>query len=559
MKEKIADRYKKLDSKRASKLERSRFCASLTVPSLLPPYGWTEETALPQPFSSVSAKGVTAMASRMLSALLPLNDMPFFKFEQSTGIQPDPEIREYLEALSYQVYNKLASKNLRDILYQVLQHLIVVGDCLLVMEDDYTFRMIRLDQYVCRRDVRGDVQEMIHLEFVGVENTEDVDAVFPTDVGMLGRTGYQTLYCRVTAEEDGTWKMRREDSDGKLVSEGVYTVNPHIVLRWTGIPGENYGRSHCEDLIGDIKTLEAFTEGLIEGIAAGSCFWVGVDPAGITEIQDIAGAQNGAIIGAREQDVFTLSPSGTMSPQISATQTGVEQMRREIGKAFLMDSASMPQGERVTATAVRMVGQELENVLGGAFSSIARNLMRPIVERTVFLMIAEEEIDPRISEEFTENGELTVEIVTGLQALSRDSDLQKLMQMGEMVRNLPEQAMAMFRWDAYGRALISSLGFNSDNWIKSEDDAYQQQLQQQQDQAAIQGQAAQSQMMAQAVAETGQQAAMQDMEQTGGAGMEEMLAQLGMSGGGGQGIDPSQLQGLEEALMSGGAGGMANG
>ena len=249
-----------------------------------------------------------------------------------------------------------------------------------------------------------------------------------------------------------------------------------------------------------------------------------------------------------------------MSPQISATQTGVDRMRNELGKAFLMDSASMPQGDRVTATAVRMVGQELENVLGGAFSSIARNLMRPIVERTVFLMIVAEEIDPRIAEEFTENGELTVEIVTGLQALSRDSDLQKLMQMGEMVRNLPEQAMAMFRWDEYGRALISSLGFNSDNWIKSEDDAYEQQLQQQQDSAAIQGQAQGAQMLQQALSQAGQQAAMQDLEQTGGQGIEQLLGGMGGMGGMGgdpsQMADPAQLQAMEEMMMGGAEGDM---
>ena len=153
----ISERYKKLDSSRVAKLERSRFCSSLTVPTLLPPRGWTEESQLPQPFSSVAARGVTSMASRMLSALLPLNDTPFFKFEMKNGAQPETEVREYLENLSYQVYNKLSAKNLRDTLYQVLQHLIVVGDILLIMEDDFSFRTARLDQYVCRRDVQGDV------------------------------------------------------------------------------------------------------------------------------------------------------------------------------------------------------------------------------------------------------------------------------------------------------------------------------------------------------------------------------------------------------------------
>jgi len=524
----ISARYKKLDSKRSAKIDRARFCSSLTVPSLLPPHGWTEETQLPQPYSSVGARGVTAMASRMLSALLPLNDMPFFKFELQDGIQPEPEIRRYLEALSYQVYNKLASKNLRDTLYQILQHLIVVGDVLLIMEDDYTFRTLRLDQYVCRRNVQGEVQELIYLEFVAGDNDNPVEDYYSGE-SEFERKGYQTIYCRLTKEE-GNWVHRKENLEGELIEEGTYTVNPYILLRWTGVPGENYGRSHCEDLIGDLKTLEAFTRGLIEGIAAGSTFWIGVDPSGITEIGDIQGVYNGAIIGARQEDIFTISPSATMSPQISATQVGVETMRGEVGKAFLMDSASIPQGDRVTATAVRMVGQELENVLGGAFSSIARSLMKPLVERTVFLMIVDEEIDPRVADEFTEDGELTVEIITGLQALSRDSDLQKLMQMGEMVRNLPEQAMAMFKWDEYGRALISSLGFNSDNWVKDEAEVQAQQRKQMQAELAMQGQANSQAIMDQTMGATMQEAAMQDLDQ-GGQGLQDLLAQAQSMGG----------------------------
>ena len=158
-----------------------------------------------------------------------------------------------------------------------------------------------------------------------------------------------------------------------------------------------------------------------------------------------------------------------------------------VAKAFLSETGQIRQAERVTATEVRMVGQQLEEVLGGAFSTIARDLMEPIVRRAVFLMIDQGEIDPRLAEEFTDEGALSVNITTGLQALSNDSDLQKLMQMGEMVRNLPEQAAALFQWEEYGRALVAALGFDARNWIKSEEqmkaEMQAQQLEQMQAQA----------------------------------------------------------------------------
>ena len=524
----IAKRFKILDSLRWSKLERSRYCASLTIPSLLPPQGWTEQSQLPQPFSSIPARGVTAMASRMLSALLPLNDMPFFKFEMGSGIEPEVEVQVYLSNLSQQVYTKLSAGNLRETIYQALQHLIVIGDVCIIMDDDMNFRVVRLDRYVCRRDVYGEVEECIMVEYESLpEAMNSDDYLMSSSEGMDNRQGYKEVYMRIVVK-DGVWTITRQDADGNaLQGGGEYTTPPFIMLRWVGVPGENYGRSHCEDLIGDIKTLEGFTEGLINGVTAASIFLMGVDPTGMAEVDDINGTPTGGWIGARPNDVHVVSPATTMNPQIASTQTGVNILRQEIGRAFLLDSASIPQGERVTATAVRMIGQELEHVLGGAFSAIARDLMQPIVSRTVFLMISEGEVDQRLAEMFNEEeGLLNVEIVTGLQALSRDSDLQKLMQMGEMVRNLPEPAVAMFKWDEYGKALITALGFNSDLWVKTEEQVREEQLKLAQAQGQMQGAQQQEVGASQMAQQVMAQAAQQDLEQTGGAGIKQVMQQM---------------------------------
>ena len=57
----IADRFRQMNSKREAKLQRARYAASLTIPSLLPPRGSTEQDQVDQTFSSVSARGVTSM------------------------------------------------------------------------------------------------------------------------------------------------------------------------------------------------------------------------------------------------------------------------------------------------------------------------------------------------------------------------------------------------------------------------------------------------------------------------------------------------------------------
>ena len=526
----LAERFKTLDGRRQYRIDLARKCSSLTIPSVLPPRGWTEDAALPQPYSSIASRGVTAMASRMLSALMPLNDTPFFKFSLKNGAEPTPEIKSYLETLSYQVYNKIIANNLREIVFQALQHLIIVGDVMTIMDDDFNYRNLRIDQYVIQRNVEGKVIELIHLEYLPIDPTDEYGELVGTG-NIEYRRGYQTIYCQYLLDEDGkTWYARKENEEGELVMEGEYSILPIIPLRWYGIVGENYGRSHCEDILGDLSSLENYTQSHIEGMAAASTFWMGVDPAGLTELDDIASAGNGTFVPAKSTDVFCLSPAQTLSPQISATSAAVQEMRREVAEAFLMTSGAIPSGDRVTATAVRMIGSELETVLGGAFSAIARDLMEPIVKRAVFVMLNNGDMDERMYEQFFEkDGTLSVEIITGLQALSRDSDLQKLMQMGEMVRNLPPQALQTFRWDAYSKALISSLGFDPRMWVKSEQEVAQEQqmMQQQQMQANMQQQAGNA--ISSGLVNTASQAAQQDIQQTGGQNIAALAQQMGIN------------------------------
>lgn len=469
----LAERFQRMHGNRQTKLNRARYCSAVTVPTLLPPDGWSEGLALPQPFSSVGSRGVTGLASRILSALMPLNDTPFFKFQLKDGSQAPQQLQQFLDTLSFQVYNKLSSTNLRETVYQMLQHLIVTGDVLIEMDSNYFFTIYRLDQYTVQRDIMGEVIEVIHLEYQ-IEDPEFID--YSSYSSIEHRMGYKTYYCQYQKNEDGSWAYSKEDANGVVSESGVYTVVPMAVLRWYAIAGENYGRSHCEDILGDLNTLEAYTKAQIEGMAAASAFWIAVDPQGITEVDDIAGVRNGSFVAAKASDISVISPASTIQPQVAAAAQAVDNMRREVGQAFLMTGQAIPSGDRVTATAVRMIGQELETVLGGAFSSIARTLMEPIVKRCIVQMLEDKLIDERLTEQFfDEDGTLTVNIITGLQALSRDSDLQKLMQMGEMVRNLPQDALATFRWNAYAGALITALGFDSRNWIKSQDEIEQEQ------------------------------------------------------------------------------------
>ena len=82
----IKDRWLTLHNKRTTKLDKSRACAAITVPTLLPYQSMTGEDNLFQTYSSVQSRGVTSLASKILSVLIPLNDTPFFSFGLKNGV-----------------------------------------------------------------------------------------------------------------------------------------------------------------------------------------------------------------------------------------------------------------------------------------------------------------------------------------------------------------------------------------------------------------------------------------------------------------------------------------
>jgi hypothetical protein len=519
----IKERWEKLDAKRTTRLDKARACSAITVPSLLPYHSMSGEDNLIQTYSSVQSRGVTSLASKILSVLIPLNDTPFFSFGLKNGREPTNEIKEYLENLSFQVYRKLMSNNLRETAYLAMQHAIVVGDVLIVMENDFSFRLIRLDQFVVRRDVNGSIKEFIYLEFISPSNEEDASA-YEFMSGETNQHGYKTVYIRVYQTSSGQWAVEKEVDDN-IIEVGYYDVLPYVIIRWASVAGEDYGRSHVEDIYADIRTLEAYTRAATQGMAAGSTFFMGVNPSGVTEIDDLAGAQNGTWVAARKEDVFTISPSDTINPQVQISTAAVGEMRKEVGQGFLLQTAAMPTGDRVTATAIRAVGNELETVLGGTFSAIARDFMVPIIKRTVYLMLENGEIDQKLSQQFDEkDGILNIEILTGLQSLSRESDITKLLQMGEMVRNLPPEAAASFKWEEYARSLITSLGFDPQNWVRSREEiaAEQQALAAQQQKMEMQ------KIFAQNAAGAMGAAAQQDIMATGGQNIPPEMAEQAM-------------------------------
>ena len=246
----------------------------------------------------------------MLSALIPLSDQPFFILSPRMAQSPIPKSAPTWSDSHGKCTVACPQGNLRDTAYQMLQHLIVTGNCLLLMNDDMDFSVIRLDRYVAKRDPDGKINKVIYITHEHSEEEEsDDDAYGPTDdmTSIYDKRGYVTVYnCIHWCKECQAWKYLREVNE-EFEEEGKFEVPPFAVLRWESVAGEHYGRSKVETMAGDLVSLENFTQSLIDGLAASSRFMVGVSKTSNTDIEDLADANNGDYVGAEPDDVFIIS------------------------------------------------------------------------------------------------------------------------------------------------------------------------------------------------------------------------------------------------------------
>lgn len=490
----IQSEFDRLDSRRSNKLQRAQDCARLTVPGLYPEDGFTETMDMPDVYSSLPARGVMALASRMVSAIYPLNQAPFFNFELDQAFVPqgaDPtETISQLSRLDRKIMDKLSSTNLRQELFVLFQHLIVCGDALFEMVDEYQFRVHRIDQYVVQRYPDGRVKRIILREWV------DPDAVpedWPKTNGMQdeyegsGPTAdHKPFFTEIEwDEETGRWEVEKEYC-GAIVDSGSYDVCPYVPQVWSRIAGEDYGRSLVEEHIGDIRTLEAITKALVEAAVANSEFRIGIDPTGITEVSDLQDTENGDFVPARQADVFPIQ----LLKQIDLGPMAAvrSDLTQQLGRTFLLQSSVQRTGDRVTATEIREVAQELDQTLGGIFSGLARDIQIPIVKRTLVLMGKDRLIPKEILKLIDGSGPLNLKVRTGLEALNREVTNSQLSQWAAVVGQ--QQSVQQYI-DWYGWAIkwTSSFGLEPVGLVKTP-----QQLQEEQQamaQQSLQAMAAQ--------------------------------------------------------------------
>jgi hypothetical protein len=237
------------------------------------------------------------------------------------------------------------------------------------------------------------------------------------------------------------------------------------------VSGENYASSYVEELDGDLLALEMLSRSMTEASLVAAKTLILVRPGAAIHPRTVATSPNGAVKQGNPEDVgaFRLDKGA----DFAVAERRAVAIEQRLQLAFLI--TFQRQAERVTAEEVRSVIQELEDGLGGVFSSLAENVQKPIVDNILADVLARQNV-PKLPKE------ITPIVSTGLDAITRGQMAAKLMQAGGIAQQVlgPESAVSAMDPRATLVQIFTSVGLDADALLKSPE-----QLQQEQQQAQM--------------------------------------------------------------------------
>jgi len=421
--------------------------------------------------------------------LMPPN-MPFMRLdisqdEKNTIAKQQGESSGILDAVQYQLsqleikmMKYMNAKQYRATLSEGTKQLLVAGNVLYYQPPkEGGIKAYKLRNYVVERDGLGTVYNIVALDnftFAGM----------PTDLkNQLSSTQVRKpqdkieVYTHVYLEDDEF--LSYQECEGNIIngSQQTYPVDscPWIAARLVKVEGENYGRSYCEEYLGDLEGLEALQKDIMGYAAVAGRIIHLVNPAGMTRVRTVAKAKTGDFVAGRQDDIQTLQLDKNQDFQ---TANLVRQdLRNDLSFAFLLNSSVQRQAERVTAEEIRVVAGELEQTLGGLYALLAQELQLPIVQ-CVMVQMERNGSMPELPK-----GTIEPTIITGVEALGRGQDLNNLNQLLQYLQNIPE-AIQYLKLGGLFQQVGTALSIDLSGLIKTEQEVQQEQQYQQQMQMA---------------------------------------------------------------------------
>ena len=344
---------------------------------------------------------------------------------------------------------------MRPKLYEVIKHLVVTGNVLLYL-DESNPRVCGLKKYVVRRSATGEVVEMLLADKVAFDELEP-----QVQDQIKGKQPDSEVvhYRWIRRNRDRDYEMTQWVDEQQLPEafNGKWpeATLPYRALTWDLSDGAHYGTGLVEDYRPDFAALSALSRAQVMGAVLASEFRWLANPGGQTKPDDLMNSENGSVLPGFEGDI-SIVQSGKSQDLNTTMAINAEYVNR-IGRGFLMGANMIRDAERVTAQEIRLLANELETALGGAYSRLAVDIQLPLARFLLNALGTPPEFEPTV--------------VTGLDALSRSGDLEELQAFfGDLsrLRELPDDLRARLIYDNVVGAFATARRINSTQFMKDD-------------------------------------------------------------------------------------------
>ena len=448
-----ASRYEKLAALREPVLNRARQCAELTIPALFPPEDYDDYNGLNSANQSLGAKGVNNISSKLMLATLPPNS-PFYKIGLNPDLIPPPtgdretdnqtekeqtEIENALARLEQSLLRDINSSEDRSTIAESFKHRIIGGNVLLHDDEEVGLRLFRLDNYVVVREYSGKPLEILTRELIPYESLDEDLKEIVDEASVDGHetdTDVEEFELFTWLKRDGElWDVHQE-IQGSIVPSSIGHIRDDVFnyypLRFYKEDGRDYSRSFVEDLYNDLVSYDSLTADIKDASREMARIIHLVRPNANVDTEDFEQAESGDVILASPEDVVPYQMN--KFPDLQFTSAEKQQLKDDLTHSFLMNSAVQRDAERVTAHEIMYVAQELDGGLSGFYSLHDSEFQKPYLNRKIHLMKKK----GRFPKQLTKN-DIDLSIITGVEALGRNQELQKIDQFLAFPPNIPPE------------------------------------------------------------------------------------------------------------------------
>lgn len=501
----IEAKFNELDALKQTLMSRCEQYAAWTLPSVFLPNGTPHTTELQHDMQSVGARAVNHLSNKITLALF-RPSQPFFRLDVEPEFMAEL-LNEGLDEATVQLalsraekkaLKKLAKRGSRSALTNTAKALIVTGNSLpFLPPGGGNMQVYSLRDYVVERDLSGKVMTIITRDSKALETLPaDVKAQLRVAKPELKDSDNVDLYTKVELQTDGRYFVTQAANGIELVGtiqvksagvdarvRGVYTSKnlPWIALTWNLPRGWSYGLGLVEDYAGDFHAMSTLSEAMVVGAAIAADLKFLVDPAGSTDVKQLNSAKSGSYVPGRKEDIHALQVD--KASDWNVVLQVIQSYEKRIGLAFLLGSAVTRDAERVTAEEIRYQAQELETSLGGVYSRLAEELQLPLANLLLY------DID------IGDKGKIDAVVLTGLESLSRNSELENIMLfLGDLnqISTLADEVLKRIKIPSIMAYIGSARGVDYERFMKDETTVAQEDKQRQDQAMQMQEQLEQS-------------------------------------------------------------------